>query len=69
MRRWAISLFDLLSDPTGLQEFESYLQKEYSHENIRFWRAVEDLRKGPQQEMEARVKAIYKYAASRTSEI
>ncbi|XP_074100690.1 uncharacterized protein LOC141528482 isoform X1 [Cotesia typhae] len=44
VKRWSISLEEIMSDPTGLQEFTNYLRKEYSHENIRFWLAVKDLR-------------------------
>ncbi len=25
----------------------AYMKKEYSHENLRFWLAVQDLRRGP----------------------
>ncbi|VVC92648.1 unnamed protein product [Leptidea sinapis] len=45
VQRWALSIDELVSDPTGLQEFTSFLRKEYSHENIRFWLAVMDLRR------------------------
>lgn len=46
--------------PSGLQEFTNYLRKEYSHENIRFWLAVNDLRRSSQREIPQRVKEIYK---------
>ncbi|CAB3242469.1 unnamed protein product [Arctia plantaginis] len=45
VQRWALSIEELVSDPTGLNEFTSFLRKEYSHENIRFWLAVMDLRR------------------------
>lgn len=59
VKRWAISLHDLLEDATGLQAFEQYLRSEYSSENIRFWKAVEDLRLGSQTSVEKKVAAIY----------
>ncbi|XP_052122830.1 regulator of G-protein signaling 7 isoform X2 [Frankliniella occidentalis] len=59
VRRWAISMEELVSDPTGLQEFTNYLRKEYSHENIRFWLAVNSLRRSSQREIPQRVKDIY----------
>ncbi|XP_022664167.1 regulator of G-protein signaling 7-like isoform X2 [Varroa destructor] len=46
LRRWTLSLEELLSDPRGFQEFETYLRKEYSYENILFWKAVQDLKRG-----------------------
>lgn len=59
VRRWAISIEELVSDPTGLQEFTSYLKKEYSHENIRFWTAVNDLRRSAHSQISRKVKEIY----------
>jgi regulator of G-protein signaling len=44
VRRWGISISDVLRDPTGRREFEKYLQTEYSHENIRFWIACNRLK-------------------------
>lgn len=43
----------------GLNEFTNYLRKEYSHENIRFWQAVLDLRYGPATEVIEKVNSIY----------
>ena len=40
--------------PTGVSELMSYMRKEYSHENLRFWLAVQELRTGPG--MEAKIK-------------
>jgi len=47
VRKWAISLEDLITDPLGLQELLAYMKKEFSHENLRFWLAVQELRRGP----------------------
>lgn len=44
---------------TGLHEFTNYLRKEYSHENIRFWLAVNDLKRCCQSQILQRVKEIY----------
>ena len=43
----------------GLQEFTNYLRKEYSHENIRFWLATNQLRSGPVSRLKQRVQEIY----------
>lgn len=59
VRRWAISIEELVSDATGLLEFTAYLKKEYSHENIRFWMAVNDLRRSAQTTIGGKVKEIY----------
>ncbi|CRL04267.1 CLUMA_CG017365, isoform B, partial [Clunio marinus] len=59
VRRWAFSIEELVRDPTGLQEFTSYLRKEYSHENIRFWMAVNDLRRSAQSQIPRKAKEIY----------
>uniref|UniRef100_W8AZL5 Regulator of G-protein signaling 7 n=1 Tax=Ceratitis capitata TaxID=7213 RepID=W8AZL5_CERCA len=59
VKRWAISIEELVSDPTGLQEFTSFLEKEYSHENIRFWIAVNRLRRSAHSQVPRKVKEIY----------
>ncbi|XP_076384166.1 regulator of G-protein signaling 11 isoform X2 [Megalopta genalis] len=60
VKRWALSMEELMSDPTGLQEFTNYLRKEYSHENIRFWVAVKDLRRSFQAQIPDKVNEIFK---------
>ncbi|ETN60970.1 hypothetical protein AND_007390 [Anopheles darlingi] len=59
VKRWGISIEEVVSDPTGLQEFTHYLKKEYSHENIRFWMAVNDLRRSSHSQIPRKVKDIY----------
>nr|CAI5842574.1 unnamed protein product [Callosobruchus analis] len=59
VKRWALSMEELVSDPTGLQEFTNYLRKEYSHENIRFWMAVNDLRRSAQSQIPWKVQDIF----------
>ncbi|XP_063531517.1 regulator of G-protein signaling 9 isoform X2 [Cydia strobilella] len=59
VQRWAISIDELVSDPTGLQEFTSFLRKEYSHENIRFWLAVMDLRRSSVKQIAKKLEQIY----------
>lgn len=59
VKRWAISVEELVSDPTGLQEFTTFLEKEYSHENIRFWIAVNRLRRSAHSQVPRKVKEIY----------
>jgi len=89
VKRWALSMEELMSDPTGktfrvringtyfiplanthkryfaatgIQEFTNYLRKEYSHENIRFWLAVKDLRRCRfQAQIPDKVNEIFRY--------
>ena len=56
VRRWSISLEDLIVDPLGVQELMAYMKKEYSHENLRFWLAVQELKTGPGSEAKVRKK-------------
>lgn len=59
VKRWSISIEELIMDPTGLIEFTTYLRKEYSHENIRFWLAVIDLRRSAHSQIARKAKEIY----------
>ncbi|XP_030079594.1 regulator of G-protein signaling 7 isoform X5 [Drosophila hydei] len=59
VKRWAISIEELVSDPTGLQEFTMFLEKEYSHENIRFWIAVNRLRRAAHSQVARNVNEIF----------
>jgi len=40
-----LTLRDVLADPVGIRYFSSHLRSELSHENIVFWRAVENLKR------------------------
>ncbi|XP_045114296.1 uncharacterized protein LOC123506347 isoform X3 [Portunus trituberculatus] len=59
VRRWGLSMEELISDVMGQSEFAAYLRKEYCHENIRFVEAVQQLRWGPTSDMGEKVKNIY----------
>ena len=45
----------------GVKELMEYMKKEYSHENLRFWLAVQELRYGPGTEakIKKKVKEIW----------
>ncbi|XP_069125644.1 regulator of G-protein signaling 6-like [Argopecten irradians] len=60
VKKWSFSFYELVSDQTGLSEFERYLEKEYSQENIRFWNEVEKLKDCPYKELKERMDQIYK---------
>ncbi|XP_076366726.1 regulator of G-protein signaling 6-like isoform X4 [Tachypleus tridentatus] len=61
LRRWGISLEELLTDPMGVLEFEKYLRKEYSHENMCFWKIVQSLKRGSQAAVTNRINKIYEF--------
>lgn len=61
VRKWSISLEDLAIDPLGIQELMCFMKREYSHENLRFWLSVQELRCGPGSEakIKKKVKEIW----------
>ncbi|XP_069941626.1 uncharacterized protein [Cherax quadricarinatus] len=59
VRRWGITMEELINDVMGQTEFTAYLRKEFSHENIRFWQAVNELRWGPAASVAENVQNIY----------
>jgi len=61
VERWAISLEDTVTDPLGAQELLAFMKKEYCHENMRFWLAVQELKRGPGTEtkIKKKVKEIW----------
>ncbi|XP_048758208.2 regulator of G-protein signaling 7-like isoform X12 [Ostrea edulis] len=60
VKKWGISFFNLMKDQQGLIEFENFLLTEYSQENIRFWKEVEDMKYGPRSKVEATMEKIYR---------
>lgn len=67
VKRWAISFFNLVKDEQGLREFEDFLRTEYSLENIRFWKEVEDMKSGPRSTIEETVDRICSEFLSKNS--
>jgi len=61
VRRWAISLEDIIMDALGVEELLTFLKKEYCHENLRFWLSVQELKRGPGSEgkIKKKVKEIF----------
>ncbi|XP_059079148.1 mucin-5AC-like isoform X2 [Tigriopus californicus] len=61
VRKWSISLEDLAIDSLGIQELMCFMKREYSHENLRFWLSVQELRCGPGSEakIKKKVKEIW----------
>ncbi|XP_026129251.1 regulator of G-protein signaling 11-like [Carassius auratus] len=60
VERWSFSFMELLSDPVGRKEFLTYLEKEFSAENLCFWQACEDVRHGETSKIPGKVDEVYK---------
>ncbi|XP_025106028.1 regulator of G-protein signaling 7-like isoform X3 [Pomacea canaliculata] len=60
IRLWSLSFRELLKDPLGVREFETFLKKEYSGENLRFWCACEDLKFTPLSNVRNCIQTIYR---------
>ncbi|PAA54920.1 hypothetical protein BOX15_Mlig016946g2 [Macrostomum lignano] len=59
VKRWGFSIHELLRDPAGRQEFEKWLLKEVSAENLAFWEACQRLRHAPASQVHKEVNRIY----------
>lgn len=59
VRRWAFSLKELLNDPAGREQFYKFLEKEFSAENLKFWDAVQELKRVHARDVARRVEAIW----------
>ncbi|XP_056588114.1 regulator of G-protein signaling 11 [Triplophysa dalaica] len=60
VERWSFSFMVLLDDPLGRKEFMTYLEKEFSAENLCFWQACEDVRHGETSKIPEKVGDVYK---------
>uniref|UniRef100_UPI003AB03C1C regulator of G-protein signaling 11 isoform X3 n=1 Tax=Centroberyx gerrardi TaxID=166262 RepID=UPI003AB03C1C len=60
VERWSFSFMELLNDSMGRKEFMTYLEKEFSAENLCFWQACEDLRHGESSKIVEKVEEVYK---------
>uniref|UniRef100_A0A0N5AIF9 RGS domain-containing protein n=1 Tax=Syphacia muris TaxID=451379 RepID=A0A0N5AIF9_9BILA len=59
VREWTVGFKFLMFNRMGRQAFESFLETEFSRENIRFWNAVQDLKRAPIRLVDEKVKQIY----------
>ncbi|XP_066056324.1 regulator of G-protein signaling 9 isoform X2 [Chamaea fasciata] len=60
VERWAFNFSELIRDPKGRQNFQLFLKKEFSGENLGFWEACEDLKYGDQSKVKEKAEEIYK---------
>ncbi|XP_039190059.1 regulator of G-protein signaling 6 isoform X1 [Crotalus tigris] len=59
VKRWGFSIDEVLKDPVGRDQFLRFLESEFSSENLRFWLAVQDLKKQTLQDVATRVEDIW----------
>ncbi|XP_051942420.1 regulator of G-protein signaling 6-like [Hippocampus zosterae] len=59
VKKWGFSLEEALKDPAGRDQFLKFLETEFSSENLRFWLAVQDLKRQPLQNVPARAQEIW----------
>ncbi|XP_044023838.1 regulator of G-protein signaling 6-like isoform X3 [Siniperca chuatsi] len=59
VKKWSFSLEEALKDPAGRDQFLKFLESEFSSENLRFWLAVQDLKRRPLQEVPSRAQEIW----------
>ncbi|TWW68728.1 Regulator of G-protein signaling 6 [Takifugu flavidus] len=59
VKKWGFSLEEALKDPAGQELFLKFLESEFSSENLRFWLAVQDLKRMPQHDVTQRVEDIW----------
>ncbi|KAH7728465.1 Protein EAT-16 b [Aphelenchoides avenae] len=65
VKRWGVSVQELVRDPIGRQVLETFLDSEFSSENIRFWMAIQELKYLPNSQVEAKAQRIHdEYIAS-----
>ncbi|VDN04757.1 unnamed protein product, partial [Thelazia callipaeda] len=59
VKRWGLSVQELVRDPIGRQVLETFLESEFSSENIRFWMAIQDLKFSANEQIEDKAQHIY----------
>uniref|UniRef100_A0A8C5CUE1 Regulator of G protein signaling 6 n=1 Tax=Gadus morhua TaxID=8049 RepID=A0A8C5CUE1_GADMO len=59
VKRWGFSMEEALKDPVGRDQFLKFLESEFSSENLRFWLAVQELKRRPLQEVASRAQEIW----------
>lgn len=58
VKRWGLSVQELVKDPIGRQVLETFLESEFSSENIRFWIAIQDLKYAPNEQIYQKAERI-----------
>ncbi|VDK48217.1 unnamed protein product [Anisakis simplex] len=59
VKRWGLSVQELVRDPIGRQVLETFLESEFSSENIRFWMAIQELKFAANENVDEKAQRIY----------
>ncbi|KAI1731646.1 regulator of G protein signaling domain-containing protein [Ditylenchus destructor] len=59
VKRWGLSVQELVRDPIGRQVLETFLESEFSSENIRFWMSIQDLKYSPNCQVDAKAQRVH----------
>ncbi|XP_042614396.1 regulator of G-protein signaling 4-like [Cyprinus carpio] len=59
IEKWKTSFNNLIKNEDGLKAFASFLQSEYSQENIEFWDACEDFKQTSVDKMNVKARKIF----------
>lgn len=57
--KWRQSFIQLVKSDVGRAVFSTFLQSEFSEENLKFWEACEEYKRSPQSQLQSRAKQIY----------
>ena len=60
VKKWSFSFWELISDPTGVKSFEKFCDTEFSTENLKFYLAVQEIKKAPSSETPKLVLKVFK---------
>ncbi|KAF7639162.1 hypothetical protein Mgra_00001395 [Meloidogyne graminicola] len=58
VKRWGLNVIELVRDPIGRQVLESFLDSEFSSENLRFWVSIQDLKYSANSQVESKAQLI-----------
>uniref|UniRef100_A0AC35TPS6 RGS domain-containing protein n=1 Tax=Rhabditophanes sp. KR3021 TaxID=114890 RepID=A0AC35TPS6_9BILA len=59
VKRWGLSVQELVKDPIGRQVLETHLESEFSSENIRFWMSIQEIKFAANSQVEEKAQKLY----------
>ena len=63
VRRWSFNCKELLSDPTGVREFQKFCKADFSTESLDFYLHVQEIRNCPLPQIKQRADIIYRFVS------
>jgi regulator of G-protein signaling len=58
--KWSFSFKELLSDPTGVEQFLKFCETEFTAESLKFYQACQAVKDAPMSQLSDKVKNIVK---------